>query len=317
MSEHIIKSIDNMSKEISQTISPIREDVRKSLTFLEKIVNFFSEILKSLEKGFSRVVNTQSELMIISKTTELASFSQLFNEQGEILNKKKDNLKEDLEKMSNRYLKMAKHLSENAEFNILKMDGHILHLNRDYYNEKIAQSFSKYSTPILNRAEKYYLDCSCVRNDSIDNTGINACKAITNFIEIRDKFVRNFSHYINDESINTAHVVPLPVQISANDKGLINTYLPGRASIRSNQLTLTENKVFDTIRENTQSKSTELDSKIQYAPLSLEDRECIKGHISQLFTDGYLEDTKWISLKKELLDFIDTTDIKFGEQING
>lgn len=314
MSDHNMHAINSMSAEISHNMGPIRQDVRQSLTFLEKIVGYFSRLQTTIEEGFARLMENQSLMLIISKSSELSSYSQLMTEQSAVLEKKKANLDNDLEKLSTRYRKLDEELSNNTEATIMKLDGHVIQLNQKYFNNTTAAAYRNYAAPTGDITARYYDDCDGFRASTLDREAQQAAEAVRQFIDQRTAFSREVASYVIDTERPTSEALAMPVFFVRTDHDTLETSLPGRSKIAADKVVYNEDLALGEVKPRVNEAAARLVQRVEFSPLSKNEKEEMKKEIDRWFEKGLLSDTKWVSRRREIARVIDELTTEFGEQ---
>ncbi len=313
MSFNEIKAIDGLAKEVSLNVAPIREDVGKSVNILQKIIGYFGKIHETMETGLAQLMENNATMMIVSKCSELNSYKNLLTEMADQLERKKLNLQEDLDKIRSRYELINRELVHNTESSIMKLDGHVINLNKHYFNNKSAIAYNTRAIPVTNTSEKYYLDCTAVRTSAVESRGFDACKAISSFTEQRGAFFEEIQRFVIPDEVEEPEVRQIPVYLVENGDAVIAHYVPGEFIPHDHAVDYKTEKVLNPLQDKVRAKKKELTKRIGYAQLTTEERGFMKDSLKNMFSSGQLHDTKWISLHEELDTFIDELTVEMGE----
>ena len=317
----IVRAIKTANKSINSSLEGLKVDVAQSKNLLSKIVDFFSQLQKTIETGVRRIIQNQSMIMIISKTSELESFRDLLSEQQRVLEQKKGYLVKDLEKIKGRYLQLNQELSENAENTIQKLDGHVINLSQDYFLDTVGKSYRQHAKPLTISSERYFLDCAEERNHSLEGAAGSACQAIEQFLIVRSKFIEDTRNYFLEEDASPetqSTAVPFFVLKRSAEK---EQKIIGPGTITYNDVSGTfaaDPGVEEVVNNfNDSEKPEQISEKITYRPLSAQEKEDWLAMLDDLFEQGLLKDSENTSLHQELSDLIANMDIEIGERIDG
>ncbi len=313
MSYNEIRAIDSLAKEVSMNVAPIREDVGKSLNVLQKVIGYFGKIHETMETGMAKLMENNATMMIISKCSELNSYKNLLHELSAQLERKKQNLAEDLEKIRGRYELINRELEHNTESSIMKLDGHVINLNRHYFNNKSAIAYHSRAIPVTNTSEKYYLDCTAVRSSAVESRGFDACRAIASFTEQRNAFFEEVGRFLIEEEVSSPVPRQIPVYLVERGESVLTQYIPGEFIPHDGEIDYRVESLLIPLEDRVREKKHELKGRIGYTQLTGEEKEIMKRSITRMFDTGQLEDTKWVSLHEELDAFIDELTVEKGE----
>ncbi len=312
MSFNEIKAIDGLAKEVSLNVAPIREDVGKSVNILQKIVGYFGKIHETMETGMAKLMENNATMMIVSKCSELNSYKNLLTEMSSQLERKKLNLQEDLDKIRNRYELINRELIHNTESSIMKLDGHVINLNKQYFNNTSAIAYNTRAIPVTNTSEKYYLDCTAVRSSAVESRGFDACKAISAFTEQRGAFFEEIQRFVIPDEVLSPVPKQIPVYLVEYEDTVLAHYVPGEFVAHDYCVDYKTERVLNHLQDKVRTKKQELKKRVGYASLTSEEKGFMKESLTHMFSSGQLHDTKWVSLHEELDTFINELTVELG-----
>ena len=321
MPDHEVRAINEASKSINKSLEDLKVDVSQSKNLLEKIVGFFSLMQKTIETGINRIIQNQSILMIISKTSELESFRDLLSEQQRVLEQKKSYLVKDLNKLSDRYLQLNDEFSQNAENTIQQLDGHVINLTDDFYMDTIGKAYDQLAAPLSLSSERYFLDCSSNRNRFIEGTANQACIAIDKFLGVRVKFHTDTEKYFDlDDSVRETRSAVVPFFVLKEKQSSDLTVMgPGRISYTGSGADLTNDSGIEEVEGllNKSDKAEKISATLTFRSLSPQEKEDWLNMLDYLFEQGLLNDLENTDLRQALQKCIHESDIEIGERIDG
>ncbi|RKX97353.1 MAG: hypothetical protein DRZ90_06510 [Spirochaetes bacterium] len=315
MSDKLVQTIKAANTSLNSSLEGLKTDVRKSHNLLEKVIGFFTQIQSTIEDGVSRLLQNQSMMLLVSKTSELESFRDLLGEQQAVLEQKKEYLIQDLKKLQDRYDKLNTELTESTNGTISKIDGHVINLSKDYYEDGPGSFYGNYSAPLVGRERQYFTDCFLYRQESVEEEAYKACEVIDDFLVSREKFVADIRSFISDtvepEAISKSIPVILAEFSKDNQKVVVG---PGKATYYQSEVNLVLDGELEEVIDTLEGQIETMNAKLAYRDLTIAEREDWKHMIDKLFESGLVKDTKLVSLKQALLDCIDSTTIKVGER---
>ena len=122
----VVRAIKEANSSLNHSLEGLKTDVRKSNTLLDKIIGFFTQLQKTIEEGFSRIMQNQSLIVLIAKTSDLNRFAISLRNNKASLSKKKQYCVEDLGKLQKRYNELNDALSSNADTTIYNLTNILL-----------------------------------------------------------------------------------------------------------------------------------------------------------------------------------------------
>jgi hypothetical protein len=335
MSEYDIRALDKAISSVNTNVGEFRKEVKTSLNALEKILNWLDEIRKDIINGFRRVASSQAQMMLAEKAAELETFQNLIETQKIAIEEKINIAQEDLSRAEERFANYNRDLKKNFEDHLHNLDGHIVCLIKNYYEERAGIGYHKYATPLLNAGEKYYLDCAHIRYGSIENLGGAACQAISEFIDMRGNFGQKVNKYKisgkvdNYEPyelpiivfITAPHAEPqlfLPGNIGPNKINEKSRYSPQGGTLADSQEPETDAPPLCYTQEISSeyfnwNKIKKIAEKAKWSKLTAEQNDKMHDSLDLFYDKGLLNENDINVRLKEMHWLIDSLDIEIGE----
>lgn len=316
----VVRAINEANRSLNKSLEGLKVDVSQSKNLLTKILDYFSQLQKTIESGVNRIIQNQSIIMIISKTSELESFRDLLSEQQRVLEQKKSYLIDDLKKLSDRYLQLNEELSQNAENTIQKLDGHVIKLTDDFYMATVEKAHDQLAAPMSLSSERYFLDCSTSRKNFIEGAVRKASDSINDFLEVRARFIEDIEKYFDpDDLAGEAQSTVVPFFV-LKEKGQEDIVVkgPGRISYQGTGGEISTDPGVEDVEAylNTNDRAIQMSEKLTYRPLSSPEKEGWLKMLESLFENELLNDRENTGLMQALQECIREAEIEVGERID-
>jgi hypothetical protein len=324
--EQVIYAIQTSNSEVARQVTQVVVSTERSNTLLRQILEFFPKLIQTIADNIRRISNTQAQIAIISKATEIETYQVLISNQNELIEKRKSAYENDIHRLNNTYQKLNKETKNNFENLVNNLDGHVININKNYFESKAKNSFEKKAAPSLNALDKYYYDCSFLRSTLFKDLIFKINSKINEFLNDRKNFIAFTKKFVIDRPQAEVRSCAVPLYFTEDVNGESELIFPGKLETFSTSIKslFSKNSLDKNYIEINQLKISELLKKeikdldklredIIWKDISQTDKEKMHVDLDVLFGESVLSGNN--NIRTELHKAIDNLDITIGSKI--
>ena len=220
MSEHSIKHLGEISKQILEVLRTFMHEVMNALNVLKRLPEIISDLRKDINEGLNNIIQSTAEMEIYIRMANLKSKKSLINAESEAISDFKHQLKEDFKKIDDRYTKINNELDSECKKRIREIDNHLLEIPEKFPNE-LYSTFNDEVIPLFKKLANDTYTSFTERFRIITEEVSRTISKTTDFLTIREDFFEKVKNYEFQEKIEKEkqYYIPLWVVEFKDNKG--------------------------------------------------------------------------------------------------
>ncbi len=238
MSEHLIASLRDVVLSLQKLIKNYLDKILAALEPLKKLPELIESIGRKILEGIRDQIQAMGEMEIYIRLSQMRSKKVLVSEEEESIRELENQLKEDLEKIRNRYDRIQEELNQEAYSRVYELDKHLIEIYEKYFPRI-------FSNPVAEKIEPYYNEFFASTRDAYEERlsyfweHVNKLvENLQNFVNTRKSYSTNIESYLHPYELKNPEIYLLPVVFveyeDKNESGIVTeTLLPYSFSFNS------------------------------------------------------------------------------------
>lgn len=214
MGEQDIRALEHAIGSLMETISRQTTELRKVMAPLEKLPEFVKESNQITQQGLSDLQMITVQLKLAEITSELEGHEQLLRSEQEALEEKVNELKKDVERISERYKKIMRDLDEDATSRVRSLDAPVLNLLERFFPATVQERYANILLPGRGSIS-YQAQTTLVNRQSIMETMVEKMYLkIKSFLSSRTKVEDFISQQLVSDQASQRQTYMVPVMLT-------------------------------------------------------------------------------------------------------
>lgn len=233
MSEHLIKSLESVFRQVLDVLNAIFNKIISGLKTLERLPDLIINLGDIIAKGFNDQIQSQSEMEIQIRMAKISSKKGLVQAELEAILDLKEQLDQDSEEISIRYKKIQDELNDEAQKRVNELDNHLINLHERHFPRAMYAGYIEEISPLLGTVYKDSMESYMERIVHLKKTVEIVKDRLQTFYEQRRLFFEKINRFKYDKSTQSIQDYYLPVLVVETENIKNNTfdkkaYLPGK-----------------------------------------------------------------------------------------
>jgi|GEM_PF-1469018 len=187
--EHAVRAdqgIKALEHSFGQLYNLLHEQFRSvigRLEYLEKLPDLFQGLEKTIQAEFETSFLHQFEAQILAHQGRVLGNRSRIEAYENLVQRKKDQLKQELERVRERYRELLRTVAENNEKRRRSLDNHAYELIEQVYPSEIQERFSNISLPAYEYLAAHASESALVRNQAFMDVLHGLRDSVSRFLE--------------------------------------------------------------------------------------------------------------------------------------